>query len=225
MRRVAALYQTTVGKKVLMAVSGLILFLFVIGHMLGNLKVFEGPQAFNEYAEFLRTVGYPLVPEYGLLWLIRLVLLGAVGVHVAAAWQLWRRSRTARGSGYRKESNLSFSYASRTMRWGGVLILLFVVYHILHMTTGQAHPDFVYGDVYRNFILGFSNPLVVGFYVLAQAALCAHLYHGVWSMVQTVGASHPKYDRWRRPVAGVFAGGLFVGFIIPPLAVLLGILS
>ncbi len=225
MRRVATLYRSTVGKKILMALSGLLLFLFIIGHMLGNLKVFEGPDAFNAYAEGIRTFGYPFLPEYGFLWLARLVLLGAVGLHILAAVQLWQRSRGARARKYRKETNLSFSYASRTMRWGGVLIFLFVVYHILHMTTGQAHPDFVYGDVYANFIIGFQSPLVVGFYLVAQVALCLHLYHGIWSMTQSVGATHPKYDRMRRPVAGVFATGIFIGFIIPPMAVLLGLLS
>ncbi len=225
MSRTASLYHSTVGKKVLMAVTGLILFLFVIGHMLGNLKVFEGPESFNQYAEFLRTMGYPLIPRYGLIWVGRIFLLAAVGVHVYSAWQLWVRSRLARAEGYRKVKDLSFSYASRTMRWGGVLILLFVVYHILHLTTGQAHPDFVPGDVYRNFIVGFSNPLVVGFYVVAQVALGLHLYHGVWSMTQTLGASHPKYDRWRRSTSGALAIVVVVGFVIPPVAVLLGLLS
>ena len=225
MSQVATLYRSTVGKKILMALTGLFLFLFIVGHMLGNLKVFEGSEAFNAYAEGIRTFGYPFIPEYGFLWLARLLLLGAVGVHIMAAVQLWQRSRGARGTGYRKETNLSFSYASRTMRWGGVLIALFVIYHILHMTTGQAHPDFVYGDVYANFVVGFSNPLVVGFYLAAQIALCLHLYHGVWSVTQSIGASHPKYDRWRRPVAGAFAFGILFGFMVPPLAVLLGLLS
>jgi len=223
--RVATIYRSTVGKKVLMGVSGLILFGFVLSHMAGNLKILQGAEAINGYAVFLRELGYPAVPKYGVLWLARVVLLAAVGVHAVAAFQLWSRSRAARPAGYRKERDLSFTYASRTMRWGGVIVLLFIVYHILHFTTGQAHPDFVYGDVYRNFVVAFSNPLVLGVYLVAQAALCLHLYHGLWSATQTLGVNHPRYNHYRRPIATALALVVFVGFVIPPIAVALGLLS
>lgn len=225
MQRAAALTRTTVGKKFLMGVSGLVLFGFVLMHMIGNLKMFQGPEAMDGYALFIREVGYPAVPKYGVLWIVRVVLLAAVAAHAVSAFQLWSRSRAARPRGYAKEQNLSFSYASRTMRWGGVILLLFIVYHILHFTTGQAHPDFVYGDVYRNFVIGFQNPLVLGFYLVAQAALCLHLFHGLWSAFQTLGANHPKYNHLRRPLATGLALVIFVGFVAPPIAVALGILS
>lgn len=224
-QRVAALHRTTVGKKVLMGISGLILAGFVLAHMAGNLKMLQGPEAMNGYAEFLREVGYPVLPRYGALWLVRVVLLGALLVHAVAAFQLWARSRAARPTRYAKERDLSFTYASRTMRWGGVILLLFVVYHILHFTTGHAHPDFVYGDVYRNVVIGFRNPLVLGVYVVAQAALCLHLFHGIWSALQTLGANHPKYNHLRRPLAFGLALVVFVGFLVPPIAVALGFIS
>ena len=225
MRRVASLHRTTVGKKILMAASGLILFGFIVGHMAGNLKVLIGAESFNHYAEFLREIGYPLLPHSGFLWIARIVLLGAVVLHFVSAFQLWSRSAAARGSKYGKQANLSFSYASRTMRWGGVILLLFIVYHILHLTLGTVHADFVPGDVYHNYVVAFQNPLVLGFYVLAQLALCFHLYHGLWSATQTLGASHPKYNALRRPVAIGFAVVIFVGFLVPPVMVFTGAIA
>lgn len=222
MRRVVSLSRTSVGKKVLMALSGVLLVGFVLGHMAGNLKVFQGPEAFNAYAEWIREFGYPALPHHGFLWIARVVLLAAVGVHIWAAWRLWRTSRAARHQRYRKQKDLSFSYASRTMRWGGVIVLVFIVYHILHFTTGQAHADFVEGDVYRNFVVAFRNPLVLGAYFVAQAALCFHIYHGAWSAFQTLGASHPRINHLRRPLASVVAIAVFVGFMIPPVSVAVG---
>lgn len=225
MRRVATLYRSSVGKKILMALSGLILFGFIVGHMVGNLKVLSGPDAFNHYAEFLREIGYPLLPHQGFLWVARVALLGAVLLHAVSAFQLWGASREARTGGYGKRADLSFSYASRTMRWGGVILALFIVYHILHLTLGSVHADFIPGDVYHNYVVAFQSPLVFAFYAVAQAALCFHLYHGLWSVTQTLGASHPKYNHIRRPVAAVLSLGIFVGFLIPPVLVLAGVVS
>jgi succinate dehydrogenase / fumarate reductase, cytochrome b subunit len=230
MRRVATLYRTTVGIKVLMAVSGVVLFGFVFSHMLGNLKMLfpvteAGHYPMDVYAEHLRELGYPLLPEYGALWLARIGLLAAVAVHVAAAFYLWRVSASARTQRYAKNDDQSLSYASRTMRWGGVIVLLFIVYHILHFTTGQAHADFVYGAVHRNFVSAFQNPLVFGVYFVAQAALAFHLHHGVWSFFQTLGLNHPKYNRFRRIFATAFAVVVFVGFLTPPTLVLTGVIS
>jgi succinate dehydrogenase / fumarate reductase cytochrome b subunit len=222
MRRVVSLARSSVGQKILMAVSGLVLVGFILAHMFGNLKVFYGPEAFDHYAEWLRDPLSPAVPPMWFLWAFRIVLLAAVAVHIWAAFVTWQASRRARGEGYRKQKDLSFSYASRTMRWGGVILLLFVVYHILHFTTGQAHSDFRYGEVYRNFVIAFRNPLVLGFYLVAQAALCLHLFHGVWSVFQTLGANHPRYNAWRRPLAVAIALVVFVGFMTPPLAVFTG---
>lgn len=230
MRRVATLYRTTVGIKVLMAVSGVVLFGFVFVHMLGNLKMLSpvteaGRYPMNVYAEYLREFGYPLLPKYGTLWLARVGLLAAVIVHAASAIYLWRISASARTQRYEKNKDLSLSYASRTMRWGGVIVLLFIVYHILHFTTGQAHSDFVYGAVYQNFVIAFRNPLVFGVYLVAQAALAFHLHHGVWSFFQTLGLNHPKYNRFRRIFATAFAVVVFVGFMTPPTLVLTGVIS
>ena len=230
MRRVATLYRTTVGKKVLMAASGVVLFGFVFVHMLGNLKMLvpadaTGHHAMDTYAEFLREVGYPLVPHNGVLWMARLVLLGAVVTHVLSAVQLAALSRAARDHGYGKEEFLGLSYASRTMRWGGVIILLFVIYHILHFTTGQAHASFVPGAVHANYVAAFQNPVVFLVYLVAQTALCFHLYHGVWSFFQTLGLNHPKYNRLRRLFATAFAVVVFVGFLTPPTLVLAGVVS
>lgn len=230
MRRVATLYRTTVGKKILMAVSGAVLFGFIFVHMIGNLKMLfppdaTGAYAMDVYAEYLRNFAYPLVPHYGFLWIFRVVLLAAVIVHVVAAVQLWKLSAGARERRYAKLDDQSLSYASRTMRWGGVIVLLFVIYHILHFTTGQAHPEFEAGAVYRNFVTAFQNPLVFGVYLVAQAALALHLYHGVWSFFQTLGLNHPKYNRYRRPFAAAFSAVVFVGFLTPPALVLAGVIS
>ncbi|MDX1566755.1 MAG: succinate dehydrogenase cytochrome b subunit [Longimicrobiales bacterium] len=225
MRRLNKLYASTVGKKILMAVSGAILVLFVLGHMAGNLKAFQGPEAFNAYAEGIREVGYPFLPHRGALWIMRIALLGAVGVHIWAALVLYLKSRAARAVEYRKKESLSFSYASRTMRWGGVIILAFVVYHLLHFTTGTAHHDFIPGDAYHNLVAGFENPLIALAYMVAVGALAFHLYHGIWSVFQTVGANNPRYNLFRRPLAGVLTGLVFVGFIIVPVAVLAGWIS
>lgn len=230
MRRVVTLYRSSVGKKALMAVSGILLVLFVIGHMLGNLKAFQstgssGVHPLDEYGVFLRGLGYPIVPEYGVLWVARIVLLLAVGAHIVAAVQLWRQSRTARGKGYRKETSQVFSYASRTMRWGGVIVLLFVIYHILHFTTGDVHPQFEYGSVYANLVIGFQQTPVALFYLVAVGALSLHLYHGLWSVFATLGVQNVRVQRFRRPLAAAVAVGLFVGYAIVPVAVMAGILT
>jgi succinate dehydrogenase / fumarate reductase cytochrome b subunit len=225
MRRVISLYRTSVGKKFYMAVSGAILIGFLVAHMVGNLKMYMGSEAFNHYAEFLREVGYPILPHMAGLWIFRIVLLGCVGLHMLSAWQVYIQSRNARGSKYTKEESLSFAYASRTMRWGGVIIATFVVYHLLHFTIGSVHPDFVQGDAYRNVVIGFQNPLVSGFYVLALVMITFHVYHGLWSAFQTVGANHPKYNPYRRPLALVLALVLLAGFLSVPLGVMTGVLK
>lgn len=225
MRRAVSLYRTSVGKKFYMALSGFILILFLVAHMAGNLKMYAGPEAFNHYAEWLREVGYPLLPHKSALWLMRILLLASVGVHMLSALQLYLQSRAARRAGYTQLKDLSFSYASRTMRWGGLIIAAFVVYHILHFTTGQAHPGFRAGDAYRNVVLGFQNWWVVGFYTVALVMVTFHLYHGLWSAFQTLGANHPKYNPIRRPLALVLAFLLFIGFMSVPVGVQTGLLT
>lgn len=225
MRKALTLYRSSIGKKVMMAVSGILLTGFVLAHMLGNLKMFQGPEAMDSYAVFLKEFGYPVLPEYGLLWVARIALLLAVGVHAVAAFQLWQQSRRARPARYRKEDSQVFSYASRTMRWGGVIVLLFVVYHILHFTTGTVHSDFEYGAVYANVVVGFQNPAIALFYLVAVGSLALHLYHGVWSVFTTLGVQNPKVERLRRPLAAGISLLLFVGYATVPVGVLAGILT
>lgn len=210
---------SSIGRKVIMAVTGLALFGFVIAHLLGNLQVFLGPDALNAYAEALRE--YPAV-----LWGLRIGLLVAVALHIWSATALTLVNRKARPDGYDRFAPQASTYASRTMRWSGVLLLLFVVYHLLHFTFGvrAVHPQFVPGDVYHNFITGFQNPLVAGAYIVAMLALGLHLYHGAWSMLQTVGLSHPRLDRVRYGVAAAFAALIVLANISMPLAVMAGLL-
>jgi succinate dehydrogenase / fumarate reductase, cytochrome b subunit len=226
MARDFSLWGSTVGKKIAMAVSGVILLGFVVGHMVGNLKVYQGRDSFNLYAQGLRQFGLPFFSDGQMLWLVRAVLLAALLVHITAAFLLVRRSRAARSVGYtRYDNDLAFSYASRTMVWGGIIILLFVAYHIMHLTLGAAHPDFNYADPYHNFVIGFSSVPVALAYILAMIPLGLHMYHGFWSMLQTLGADNPAYARFRRPVAAFLAIIVVVGNISFPVAVLTGIVA
>lgn len=218
-------YRSTLGKKAVMAVTGIILFGFVLGHMAGNLKVFQGAEHFNAYAEGLRALGEPIVPHGGLLWIVRLVLLASVVLHITSATQLTLLNRRARPQDYDRRTAVQLDYASRTMRWGGVIIALYVVYHLMHLTWGNAHPDFISGDVYHNVIRGFSVWWVALVYVVVNVILGFHLYHGLWSLFQSLGWSHPRYNPWRRTFAVVFSVVVTVGFISVPLAVLSGLVS
>jgi len=215
-------YRSAVGKKAVMAVTGVILFGWIFLHMVGNLKVYFGPEHYNEYARFLKTMFAPLVPESGMLWLSRIILLVAVVLHIHAAYALTMMNLEARPLAYRDRAFVKGTYAARTMRWGGVIILLFVIYHILHFTTGQAHHDFVPGDVYRNFVTGFRIWWVSAIYIVANLALGLHLYHGVWSMFSSVGMTNPKYETWRRNFATAFAVVITAANVAFPLMVLAG---
>jgi succinate dehydrogenase / fumarate reductase cytochrome b subunit len=223
MSRVTALTHTLIGKKVVMAVSGVILLGFVLGHMVGNLKVFQGPEHFDAYAEGLRTVGAPLFGRGQLLWAVRLVLLVAVVLHIAAAWAVTRASWAARPEGYHALRLVETTYAARTMRWGAGIILLFVIFHLLDLTFGRVNPSFVPGDPYHNVIATFGRvPVALG-YIVAMAALCLHLYHGIESACQTLGFDHPRYNVWRRRIALGFSLVVAGGFIAVPVAVLAGV--
>jgi succinate dehydrogenase / fumarate reductase cytochrome b subunit len=223
MRRILTLWDSTVGKKIMMAATGVILIGFVVGHMVGNLKVYQGAEAFNHYAEGLRTFGDPFFGRGQVLWLVRIVLFVSVLIHLLAATQLTLRSRAARATGYRKyDADMVFSYASRTMVWGGVIILAFVIYHLMHLTFGNVHPEFVHGNAYHNFVAGFRSWPVSLAYVAAMIPLGFHLYHGSWSMLQTFGASNPGWNHIRRPMAAVLALAVVIGNISFPVAVLAG---
>ena len=218
--------RSAVGKKALMAASGIMLFGFVLVHMLGNLKLYQGPEKLNAYAEWLRDVGSPALPHSGVLWIARLVLLAAVGIHVVTASQLTLRNWRARPQKYRQREVLEATYASRTARWGGVIVGLYVAYHLAHLTFGWSHPDFIPGDVYHNVVSGFQVWWVSGIYIVAQVALGFHLYHGLWSMFQSLGwwsSSDPR--DWRRRFAQVFAWIITLGNLSLPLAVLAGLVK
>lgn len=219
------LYRSAIFKKAVMAVTGMILFGFVLAHMLGNLKVYGGAEAMNHYAEGLRTFGKPFFGYGQFLWIARIGLLAAVGLHIWSAWEVKRTNRRARPRGYVRETHQASTYASRTMFWGGVIILLFVIYHLLHLTFGTVHHDFVEGDVYHNFVAGFENVWVSGFYVLANLALGFHLFHGLWSMFQSIGWTGDRFNRVRKGFAVVFAVAITVGNISFPVAVLSGFVS
>ena len=222
MAAVLGLYRSSIGKKVVMALTGLILTGFVVAHMVGNLKAFQGPEKLNAYGVFLREVGGPVFGHEQLLWIVRLVLLASVVLHIVAAVQLTRGELAARPVRYAYHKKLQATYASRTMRWGGVIIFLFVIYHVLHFTVGAAHPSFRPGDVYHNLVAGFQVWYVSAFYIAAMIAVGLHLYHGVWSMFQTLGLNNRTYNRLLRGLSGVVAAAVAVGNISIPVAVLAG---
>lgn len=220
-----ALWQTMVGKKVVMAVTGFILVGFVVAHMLGNLKVFLGAKAIDTYAAFLREIGEPLLPYSLLLWVARIILLTSVVLHIVAAVELTAMNWTARPDGYLDKQSLATTYASRTMRWSGVILALFVVYHLLHLTVGAVGfkpGEFEHLSVHRNLVAGFSVWYVSLFYILAMAALCLHLDHGVWSMFQSLGLCNARLTPALRALSRAVGLVVFAGFISVPVAVLAG---
>jgi succinate dehydrogenase / fumarate reductase, cytochrome b subunit len=221
MERAITIYNSTIGKKAIMAVTGILGVLYVIGHMIGNLQAFPmlgGREGINSYAVFLRHT-------HGLLWVARLVLLVAVILHIVVAYQLARMSQTSRPIDYKfwKPAGAS-TYASRTMRWSGPILGLFILYHLLDMTFGTVHPGFQELHPYENLISGFSHPLVAGVYIIAMIALGFHMYHGAWSMFSSLGLNHWKYNRAIRYFAIVSTIVVVAGFIAVPIGVLTGII-
>jgi succinate dehydrogenase / fumarate reductase, cytochrome b subunit len=212
----ARFWDSTNGKKAVMAVTGVIMFGFVVGHMVGNLQVFEGPEVFNNYAKVLRL--FPIA-----LWVVRLTLLASVALHITVTVQLALLSEKARPVSYSKKESIASTYSSRTMYWSGPIILAFLIYHLLQFTLGVTGvPDYQEGNAYQNVISGFQQPVVSIFYIIAMVLLCLHLRHGVWSALQTFGVSHPRYTPLLRLVATVFALVVAIGFISIPLSVLIG---
>ena len=208
-----------------MAVTGLLLFGWIVGHMTGNLKVFQGAEKFNAYAEFLREMGAPLFPESGVLWLVRGALTLALVIHVWAATSLTLINRRARDKDYETRKGVQLDYAARTMRWSGYLIAFYIIYHLMHLTWGNVHHDFVAGNPYANLVSGFQVLPVALIYIAANLLLGMHLYHGLWSMFQSLGLNHPTYNLWRRYFAVTFAVVVCLGFISVPVAVLTGLVS
>ncbi len=208
-------FSSTLGKKWLMAVTGIILFGFVVGHMLGNLQIYLGQEQLDHYAELLQA-------NQAFLWAFRSVLLFCVSVHIWAAVLVWLRNRSARPVKYKMFQPPGLDYAARTMVWSGPIIALFIVYHILDFTVGTTNPDFIKGEVYHNVIASFSNPGIALVYVAANLLLAFHLYHGLWSLFQTFGWDHPRFGWIRRALAIFFSALIGAGNISIPLAVLTG---
>jgi succinate dehydrogenase / fumarate reductase, cytochrome b subunit len=223
--------RSTVALKALMAVTGLILIGYLLAHMYGNLKVFAGPAAFNEYAHHLRTLGEPILPYSGVLWIIRVILLVSIFAHMYAAFTLWSRARKARGGVRRYHSNkarlgVQRTYASFTLRWGGVVIVLFVIYHLLHLTWNIIHPGGAAATPYDRVVNGFQIWSVVLAYTIAVIAVGLHVRHGTWSALTTLGANTSSLARQRlNVIAYAVAGLLIIGFLLPPFAILFGFVS
>jgi succinate dehydrogenase / fumarate reductase cytochrome b subunit len=225
------LYSTAVGKKYAMAVSGIALMGFVLFHMIGNLKMYLGEADLNEYAEFLKKLLYPLAPKESVLWILRLGLIGMLALHLHAAWSLTVLNRKARPVRYQSARDYQeASLASRSMRLTGIVVLLFVVWHLLDLTFGVVNTvgtDGVFDrqEVYANVVRSFERWPVAVFYIVANVLLGVHLSHGAWSIFQSLGWNNPRFNAWRVAFARGFAAIIVIGNVSFPIAVLVGIVS
>jgi succinate dehydrogenase / fumarate reductase cytochrome b subunit len=216
------------GKKWVMAVSGFLLIVYLIAHLIGNLKAYLSPEEINSYGEALRDLGGHLVPRTSLLWLMRGGLFIAFALHVHAAYSLTYTNWKARGGAYRDRDYAVANYASRTMRWTGTIVLLFLVFHLADLTWGAspaAVDAFTRGEVYSNLVLSMQRPVSAVIYAVANIALGFHLYHGTWSMFQSVGLNHPSFNRWRKYIAYSLTGFIVLGNLSFPIAVQAGLLE
>ncbi|MFG3497593.1 succinate dehydrogenase cytochrome b subunit [Streptomyces sp. NPDC047928] len=218
------LWGSTVGKKTVMAVSGLIMLGYLVAHVLGNLKVFFGPAEFNAYGHWLRTMGDPVLHREWALWIVRAVLLVSVVAHAVSAYQLSRRDLRARPVGYARRRRRA-SYATRTMRWGGVIVALFIVWHLLDLTTLTVNPNAQPGHPYENVVATFSTWYGNAVYIVAMLAVGLHVRHGFWSAAQTLGVGSARRDRALKAVANTLALVLTAGFVSVPVAVMTGVVS
>jgi len=219
-------WRSAIGKKWVMAVSGIVLLGYVLAHMIGNLKVFLGRSEINRYADWLRTLGEPAAPRTVVLWIMRVVLISAFVLHIVAAYQLTRMNQRARPVKYQSHRDyVAANFASRTMRWTGIIIALFLVFHLLDLTWGSANPHFVRGDPYDNLFQSFERVPVAIAYIAAMIALSIHIFHGAWSMFQSLGWNNPRWNSWRRGFAAAFAGVILVGNVSMPLLIVTGAVS
>lgn len=220
------LYRSALGKKYAMAISGIVLMAYVLVHMIGNLKLYYGMESINAYAQWLRAFPDPALPKGTVLWATRAALILSFAVHIHASWALTVMNRRARPVRYAsKRDYIAADFAGRTMRWTGVIIGLFVLFHLADLTYGWANPDFTHLDAYGNIVASFSRWPVALLYIVANLALAFHLYHGAWSLFQTMGWNNRRFNHWRRWFAAGFAGVVAAGNISFPIAVLTGIVA
>ena len=223
--RLVALWHSVIGKKVVMAVTGAVLILFVLAHMAGNLKIFAGQEEINAYSRFLRQVGWPELGYGQLLWIVRSVLFICAVLHITAATQLTLMNRQARPVGYGEKKNVETTWGALTMRWGGVLLAIFIVFHLFHFTGGMVgfQPgQFEHLMVYQNVVAGFQVWPIALFYILAMVFLGLHLDHGIWSMLQTLGWVTVQNTHALRMTSRIIAVIIFLGFVSVPVSVLAG---
>ncbi len=225
------LYSTAVGKKYVMAISGLAMIGFVVFHMIGNLKMYFGQADLDHYAEFLKELLYPIAPKGVVLWILRGGLITMLALHLHAAWSLTRLNRTARAVKYQGPRDYQVAnFASRTMRWTGIIVLAYLVWHLLDLTFGTVNAigtdgEFVRGEVYNNVVRSLDRPVVAAFYIVANILLGIHLFHGAWSFFQSLGWNNPRFNAWRRGFAVGIATVVVVGNVSFPVAVLAGIVK
>ncbi|WP_084703803.1 succinate dehydrogenase cytochrome b subunit [Phaeacidiphilus oryzae] len=219
------LWSSTIGKKAVMAVTGVVMLLFLVVHMYGNLKIFFGAAAFDDYAAWMRTIGEPVLHHSWYLWIQRVVLVLCVVLHAVSAWQLSRRDIRARRTGYQHAQPSGPSFATRTMRWGGIILALFIVWHILDLTTGTVNPLGEAGHPYENVVADFRNWWADVIYIVAMCALGLHIRHGFWSAAQTLGANGQRSGPIFKTASWVLAVVLWAGFVTIPVAVMTGAVS
>jgi len=213
------IYRTAVGKKYVMAVTGIIGLLFVFGHMVGNLKLYLGSEAINHYGEFLREILVPILPRTIFLWLLRGVVISAVVLHIHAAWSLTRLNQKASIKYYSRRDYVAANFASRTMRWTGIIVGLFILFHLSDLTWGFANGDFIRGDVYHNMVHSFRRVPVALLYIVANLALGVHLWHGCWSLFQSLGWNRPRFNKWRSWFAWGFTAVVVGGNLTFPVLI------
>lgn len=219
-------WRSAVGKKYVMAITGIMLMGFVFFHMVSNLKMYLGPHDMNHYGEFLRELLVPLLPRTVALWLMRLGLIAAFALHILAALQLTRINQKAHGAGYRsKRDYVAANFASRTMRWTGIIVGLFLVWHLFDLTFTGTGYHYVRGLPYQNVDHSLSRIPVALLYIVANVALGVHLFHGAWSLFQSMGWNNPRFNSWRRNFAAAFAAIIVLGNVSFPIMVLAGVIS
>ncbi len=219
-------YRSALGKKYVMALTGIMLMGFVFAHMIGNLKMYLGAEEFNHYGEFLRELLVPILPRTVTLWLMRLGLIGAFALHIHSAYSLTRMNRAARSVAYQSPRDyVAANFASRTMRWTGIIVGLFLVWHLFDLTLTGTGYHYVRGMPYQNVDNSFSRIWVAAIYVVANIALGIHLFHGAWSLFQSMGWNNPRFNAARRNFAAGFAALIVIGNVSFPIAVTLGIVG